>query len=150
MVHQVDVVVLGAGASGLMLAAEAGKRGRSVVVLEKANKIGKKILMSGGGKCNFTNLDVEPSNYISENPHFVISALSRYTNWDFIGLVCEYGIEYEERKHGQLFTLNGAKEILEMLISECDKAKWVKIQTHCEVQQVRSQTDSGFIIETSQ
>ena len=150
MVHQVDVVVLGAGASGLMLAAEAGKRGRSVVVLEKANKIGKKILMSGGGKCNFTNLDVEPSNYISENPHFVISALSRYTNWDFIGLVCEYGIEYEERKHGQLFTLNGAKEILEMLISECDKAKQVKIQTHCEVQQVKSQTDSGFVIETSQ
>ena len=88
MVHQVDVVVLGAGASGLMLAAEAGKRGRSVVVLEKANKVGKKILMSGGGKCNFTNLDVEPSNYISENPHFVISALTRYTNWDFIGLVC--------------------------------------------------------------
>ena len=150
MVHQVDIVVLGAGASGLMLAAEAGKRGRSVVVLEKANKIGKKILMSGGGKCNFTNLDVEPSNYISENPHFVISALSRYTNWDFIGLVCEYGIEYEERKHGQLFTLNGAKEILEMLISECDKAKQVKIQTHCEVQQVKSQTDSGFVIETSQ
>ena len=150
MLHQVDVVVLGAGASGLMLAAEAGKRGRSVVVLEKANKIGKKILMSGGGKCNFTNLDVEPSNYISENPHFVISALSRYTNWDFIGLVCEYGIEYEERKHGQLFTLNGAKEILEMLLSECDKAKRVKIQTHCEVQQVKSQTDSGFVIETSQ
>ena len=150
MVHQVDVVVLGAGASGLMLAAEAGKRGRSVVVLEKANKIGKKILMSGGGKCNFTNLDVEPSNYISENPHFVISALSRYTNWDFIGLVCEYGIEYEERKHGQLFTLNGAKEILEMLLSECDKAKQVKIQTHCEVQQVKSQADSGFVIETSQ
>ena len=150
MLHQVDVVVLGAGASGLMLAAEAGKRGRSVVVLEKANKIGKKILMSGGGKCNFTNLDVEPSNYISENPHFVISALSRYTNWDFIGLVCEYGIEYEERKHGQLFTLNGAKEILEMLLSECDKAKQVKIQTHCEVQQIRSQTDSGFVIETSQ
>ena len=150
MVHQVDIVVLGAGASGLMLAAEAGKRGRSVVVLEKANKIGKKILMSGGGKCNFTNLDVEPSNYISENPHFVISALSRYTNWDFIGLVCEYGIEYEERKHGQLFTLNGAKEILEMLLSECDKAKRVKIQTHCEVQQVKSQADSGFVIETSQ
>ena len=150
MVHQVDVIVLGAGASGLMLAAEAGKRGRSVVELEKANKIGKKILMSGGGKCNFTNLDVEPSNYISENPHFVISALSRYTNWDFIGLVCEYGIEYEERKHGQLFTLNGAKEILEMLLSECDKAKQVKIQTHCEVQQVKSQTDSGFVIETSQ
>ncbi|HQW54283.1 MAG TPA: FAD-dependent oxidoreductase, partial [Acinetobacter sp.] len=79
MVHQVDVVVLGAGASGLMLAAEAAKRGRTVVVLEKANKVGKKILMSGGGKCNFTNLDVEPAHYLSENPHFVISALSRYS-----------------------------------------------------------------------
>jgi len=84
MVHQVDIVVLGAGASGLMLAAEAGKRGRSVVVLEKANKVGKKILMSGGGKCNFTNLEVEAANYLSENPHFVISALTRYTNWDFM------------------------------------------------------------------
>ncbi|WP_288401110.1 NAD(P)/FAD-dependent oxidoreductase [uncultured Acinetobacter sp.] len=150
MVHQVDVVVLGAGASGLMLAAEAGKRGRSVVVLEKANKVGKKILMSGGGKCNFTNLDVEPSNYISENPHFVISALTRYTNWDFIGLVCEYGIEYEERKHGQLFTIKGAKEILELLLAECNKAKRVQIQTHCEVQSVTAQIDSSFIIETNQ
>lgn len=150
MVHQVDVVVLGAGASGLMLAAEAGKRGRSVVVLEKANKVGKKILMSGGGKCNFTNLDVEPSNYISENPHFVISALTRYTNWDFIGLVCEYGIEYEERKHGQLFTIKGAKEILELLLAECNKAKRVQIQTHCEVQSITAQIDSGFIIETNQ
>ncbi|WP_038343098.1 NAD(P)/FAD-dependent oxidoreductase [Acinetobacter sp. A47] len=150
MVHQVDVVVLGAGASGLMLAAEAGKRGRSVVVLEKANKVGKKILMSGGGKCNFTNLEVEPANYLSENPHFVISALTRYTNWDFIGLVCEYGIEYEERKHGQLFTLKGSKQILELLLAECAKAKRVQIQTQCDVQQVRAQADSGFIIETSQ
>ena len=141
MVHQVDVVVLGAGASGLMLAAEAGKRGRSVVVLGKANKVGKKILMSGGGKCNFTTLDVEPSNYISENPHFVISALTRYTNWDFIGLVCEYGIEYEERKHGQLFTIKGAKEILELLLAECNKAKRVQIQTHCEIQSITAQTD---------
>lgn len=150
MVHQVDVVVLGAGASGLMLAAEAGKRGRSVVVLEKANKVGKKILMSGGGKCNFTNLEVEPSNYLSENSHFVISALTRYTNWDFIGLVCEYGIEYEERKHGQLFTLKGSKEILELLLSECSKSKHVEIQTHCEVEQVKNKADSGFIIETNQ
>lgn len=150
MVHQVDVVVLGAGASGLMLAAEAGKRGRSVVVLEKANKVGKKILMSGGGKCNFTNLEVEPSNYLSENPHFVISALTRYTNWDFIGLVCEYGIEYEERKHGQLFTLKGSKEILELLLSECSKSKHVEIQTHCEVEHVKNKADSGFIIETNQ
>ncbi len=150
MVHQVDVVVLGAGASGLMLAAEAAKRGRSVVVLEKANKVGKKILMSGGGKCNFTNLDVEPKNFLSENPHFVISALSRYTNWDFIGLVCEYGIEYEERKHGQLFTTKGAKEILEMLLAECTKAKRVKIETHCDVHTVTAKQDSGFVIDTNQ
>ena len=150
MVHQVDVVVLGAGASGLMLAAEAAKRGRTVVVLEKANKVGKKILMSGGGKCNFTNLDVEPANYLSENPHFVISALSRYSQWDFIGQVCEYGIAYEERKHGQLFTLNGAKDILEMLLKECDKARHVKIETHCEVQKVQVKDGAGFTIETNQ
>ena len=102
-----DVIVLGAGAAGLMLAAKAAARGRKVLVMVKANKIGKKILMSGGGKCNFTNLYVEPEHFISHNSHFVISALTRYTNWDFIGLVCEYGIEYEERKHGQIFTLNG-------------------------------------------
>lgn len=150
MVHQVDVVVLGAGASGLMLAAEAGKRGRSVVVLEKANKVGKKILMSGGGKCNFTNLDVEPTHFLSENPHFVISALCRYSNWDFIGLVGDYGIAYEERKHGQLFTLNGAKEILELLLSECDKSQQVQIQTHCEVKQVQALPNSGFNLETNQ
>ncbi|MEN8396815.1 NAD(P)/FAD-dependent oxidoreductase [Acinetobacter towneri] len=149
MVHQVDVVVLGAGASGLMLAAEAGKRGRSVVVLEKANKVGKKILMSGGGKCNFTNLEVEPNHYISHNPHFVISALTRYTNWDFIGLVCEYGIEYEERKHGQLFTLNGAKEILAMLLAECEKTNLVDIQTNCEVKAVNALDDQGFQIATT-
>ncbi|MFV5426235.1 NAD(P)/FAD-dependent oxidoreductase [Acinetobacter sp. YH12095] len=149
MVHQVDVVVLGAGASGLMLAAEAGKRGRSVVVLEKANKVGKKILMSGGGKCNFTNLEVEPNHYISHNPHFVISALTRYTNWDFIGLVCEYGIEYEERKHGQLFTLNGAKEILAMLLAECEKTNLVNIQTNCEVKAVNALDDQGFQIATT-
>ncbi len=150
MVHQVDVVVLGAGASGLMLAAEAAKRGRTVVVLEKANKVGKKILMSGGGKCNFTNLDVEPAHYLSENPHFVISALSRYNQWDFIGQVCEYGIAYEERKHGQLFTLNGAKDILEMLLKECDKARHVRIETHCEVQKVQVKDGAGFTIETNQ
>ena len=107
--NQYDVIVLGAGASGLMTAYMAAERGRKVLVLEKANKVGKKILMSGGGKCNFTNLYVEPENFISHNPHFVISALSRYTNWDFIGRVCDYGIAYEERKHGQLFTINGSK-----------------------------------------
>lgn len=144
-----DVIVLGAGASGLMLAALAAQRGRKVLVLEKANKVGKKILMSGGGKCNFTNLYVEPDHYISHNPHFVISALSRYTNWDFIGLVCDYGIAYEERKHGQLFTLNGAKEILNMLLSECEKTGNVEIQSSCEVNTVVPLADQGFTVSTS-
>lgn len=144
-----DVVVIGAGASGLMLAYKAAQRGRKVLVVEKANKVGKKILMSGGGKCNFTNLYVEPENYISHNPHFVISALSRYTNWDFIGMVCEYGIEYEERKHGQLFTLNGAKEILSMLLAECDKAGLVDIKTSCEVKAVNVIDNHGFQVATT-
>lgn len=146
---QYDVLVIGAGASGLMTAYMAAQRGRRVVVVEKANKVGKKILMSGGGKCNFTNLYVEPENFISHNPHFVISALTRYTNWDFIGMVCEYGIEYEERKHGQLFTVNGAKEILAMLLSECDKTGLVDIKTSCEVKAVNAVDDQGFQVATS-
>ena len=144
-----DVIVIGAGASGLMLAAMAAARGRRVLVLEKANKVGKKILMSGGGKCNFTNLYVEPENYVSHNPHFVISALSRYTNWDFIGMVCEYGIEYEERKHGQLFTLNGAKDILNMLLKECDKTGLVTIKTSAEVKEVNTVDGQGFQLATT-
>lgn len=146
---QYDVLVIGAGASGLMTAYMAAQRGRKVVVVEKANKVGKKILMSGGGKCNFTNMEVEPSNYISHNPHFVISALTRYTNWDFIGLVCEYDIAYEERKHGQLFTLNGAKDILSMLLAECDKTGLVDIKTSCEVKAVNPVDDQGFQVATS-
>lgn len=147
--NQYDVLILGAGASGLMTAYKAAQRGRRVLVVEKANKVGKKILMSGGGKCNFTNLYVEPENYISHNPHFVISALSRYTNWDFIGMVCEYGIEYEERKHGQLFTQNGAKEILAMLLAECDKTGLVDIKTSCEVKTVNAIEDYGFQVATT-
>ena len=146
---QYDVLVIGAGASGLMTAYMAAQRGRKVVVVEKANKVGKKILMSGGGKCNFTNMEVEPSNYISHNPHFVISALTRYTNWDFISLVCEYDIAYEERKHGQLFTLNGAKDILSMLLAECDKTGLVDIKTSCEVKAVNPVDDQGFQVATS-
>ncbi|QOW48950.1 MULTISPECIES: NAD(P)/FAD-dependent oxidoreductase [unclassified Acinetobacter] len=147
--NQYDVLVLGAGASGLMTAYKAAQRGRKVLVVEKANKVGKKILMSGGGKCNFTNLYVEPENYISHNPHFVISALTRYTNWDFIGMVCEYGIEYEERKHGQLFTQNGAKEILAMLLAECDKTGLVDIKTNCEVKAVNAMPEQGFQVATN-
>ncbi|MCU4414711.1 NAD(P)/FAD-dependent oxidoreductase [Acinetobacter sp. WU_MDCI_Axc73] len=144
-----DVIVLGAGASGLMLAAQAARRGRKVLVVEKANKVGKKILMSGGGKCNFTNLYVEPENFISHNPHFVISALSRYSNWDFIGLVCDYGIAYEERKHGQLFTLNGSKDILNMLLAECDKTKQVNIKTDCEVKAVKQLDHQLFEVQST-
>ena len=147
--NQYNVLVLGAGASGLMTAYMAAQRGRKVLVVEKANKVGKKILMSGGGKCNFTNLYVEPSNFISHNPHFVISALTRYTNWDFIGLVCAYGIEYEERKHGQLFTLNGAKEILAMLLAECEKTGLVDIKTNCEVKAITALDDQGFQTTTT-
>ena len=147
--NQYDVIVIGAGASGLMTAYMAAQRGRKVLVMEKANKVGKKILMSGGGKCNFTNLYVEPENYVTHNPHFVISALSRYTNWDFIGMVCEYGIEYEERKHGQLFTLNGAKEILAMLLAECEKAGLVDIKTSCEVKAVTALDLQGFQVATN-
>jgi len=147
--NQYDVIVLGAGASGLMLAAKAAARGRKVLVVEKANKIGKKILMSGGGKCSVTNLYVEPENFISHNPHFVISALTRYTNWDFIGMVCEYGIDYEERKHGQLFTLNGAKEILSMLLNECEKTHHVEIKTSCEVKAINTVDDQTFQVATN-
>ncbi|MFT4020141.1 MAG: NAD(P)/FAD-dependent oxidoreductase [Acinetobacter sp.] len=149
-ISHVDVIVLGAGASGLMLAAHAGKRGRSVLILEKANKVGKKILMSGGGKCNFTNLYVEPDHYISHNRHFVISALSRYSNWDFIGQVCDYNIAYEERKHGQLFTLNGSKDILNMLLTECNQTQNVTIQTQCDVQKVTALTHGGFQLQSNQ
>lgn len=148
MSMQYDVIVLGAGASGLMLAAQAARRGRKVLVVEKANKVGKKILMSGGGKCNFTNLYVEPEHFISHNPHFVISALSRYSNWDFIGLVCDYGIAYEERKHGQLFTLKGSKDILNMLLAECEKTQHVTIKTDCEVKAVKQLANQDFEVNT--
>lgn len=120
--YKYDVIVLGAGASGLFCAFTAAQRGRKVLVLEKANKLGKKILMSGGGRCNFTNHFIESDNFISQNPHFCKSALNRYTQWDFIAMVERYGIEVEERKHGQLFCKNSAKEILTMLLDECEQA----------------------------
>lgn len=116
------MIVLGAGASGLMCAITAAQLGKKVLVFERANKVGKKILMSGGGRCNFTNMDVEASNFISQNPHFCKAALKRYTQWDFISLVNEHSVAYEERRHGQLFCLDSAKDILNMLLEECDKA----------------------------
>lgn len=132
-----DVIILGAGASGLICAFTAARRGRRVLVIEKANKIGKKILMSGGGRCNFTNHFVEADNFLSDNTHFCKSALNRYTQWDFIAMVEQHGIEYEERKHSQLFCKNSAKEILTMLLTECELAG-VQIKSHCEISNIES------------
>ena len=115
-----DVVVLGAGAAGLMAAITAASRKKSVLVIERSNKVGKKILMSGGGRCNFTNTDLEFDNFLSNNEHFCKSALSRYTAWDFIELVKKHEIEFEERKHNQLFCVHSAKDIVNMLLKECE------------------------------
>ncbi len=131
-----DVIIIGAGASGLMCAFTAAQRGRSVLVVDSSNKVGKKILMSGGGRCNFTNLVIEPDNFISSNPHFCKSALNRYTQWDFISLVEQHGIAYEERKHGQLFCIESAKDILAMLLEECSVAG-VRIKTDCKIEKIR-------------
>ena len=120
-ISKYDVVILGGGAGGLFCAFEAAKNGNKVLVLEKANKVGKKILMSGGGRCNFTNREVNPDNFISKNKHFSKSALSGYIPQDFVDLVESHGIEYEERKHGQLFCINSAKDIVKMLLDECNK-----------------------------
>lgn len=135
-----DVIVIGAGAAGLMCAMTAAKRGRRVLVLERSNKPGKKILMSGGGRCNFTNLYVTPDRFLSANPHFCKSALSRYTQWDFISLVEKHGVEYFEKEtvnglSGQLFCQQSSKLILAMLMEECRQAG-VEIKLKCEIQTV--------------
>lgn len=130
-----DVIVLGGGAAGLFCAAIAGKRGRRVLVIERAEKLGKKILISGGGRCNFTNIGVSPKNFLSENPHFCISALSRYTAMDFIGLVEKHRIAYHEKTLGQLFCDGSARQIVEMLVRECNAAG-VEIITGCAVENV--------------
>ena len=127
-----DVVVIGAGAAGLMCAIAAGRRGRKVLVADHANKVGKKILMSGGGRCNFTNMYSGPENFLSSNPHFAKSALSRYPPWDFIALVEEHGIEYYEKKLGQLFCVESSKQIVSLLLTECEAAG-VEVRTHCPV-----------------
>lgn len=144
-----DVIIIGAGAAGLMCAIEAGKRGRKVVVLDHSNKAGKKILMSGGGRCNFTNMDVSAENYISHNPHFCKSALSRYTQWDFIEMVRIHHIAYQERDLGKLFCENSAKDILNMLLYECRQYN-VEIVLNCEINEVSSMSPESFVIESSQ
>ena len=141
-----DVVVIGGGAAGLMCAIEAGKRGRRVAVLEHNESIGKKIRISGGGRCNFTNLHTTPDNFISENPNFHKSALSRYTPSQFIELVRKYGIAFHEKKNGQLFCDSTAEEIISMLRRECAAAH-VDVRTGCPVSEVRK--SDRFALTTS-
>jgi len=138
-----DVIVIGGGAAGLFCALTAGQRGRSVLVLDSSNKVGKKILMSGGGGCNFTNLDITPKNYLSNNPHFCISALNRYNQWQFIDLVEHHQIPYHEKSHGELFCDNSSKDILKMLLDECAAAQ-VVIQTKAIVSQIEPIEEGGF------
>lgn len=144
--NRFDVIIIGGGAAGLMCAITAGRRGRRVLIVDSSNKVGKKILMSGGGRCNFTNQFVEPDNFISENSHFCKSALSQYDQWQFINLVEQYDIAYHERKHGQLFCDISAKEILTMLLRECEKVE-VKIVTDCLVESVNMSPQANFRFE---
>jgi predicted Rossmann fold flavoprotein len=144
-----EVIIIGAGAAGLMCAIEAGARRRQVLVLDHANKAGKKILMSGGGRCNFTNLEVEPAKYLSHNHQFVISALSRYTAWDFIGLINQHQIPYHEKTLGQLFCDRRSKDIVDMLLTECEQSQ-VNIQLNTSIMNVEVLSKESFKIHTSQ
>lgn len=149
---QTDVLIIGAGAAGLMCAATAGQRGRNVLVIDHANKVGKKILMSGGGRCNFTNLHTTPADFLSDNPHFCKSALSRFTQWDFVALVQKHQVSYHEKKLGQLFCDQKAQGILTLLLDECAQAG-ADIHTHCEVLKVMPLDESAaplrFQVSTS-
>lgn len=145
--RQFDVVVIGAGAAGLHCAAIAAARGRSVLVLDHAKQAGKKILISGGGRCNFTNIYASPENYLSANPHFCKSALKRYTQWDFIALVAKHGIGYHEKTLGQLFCDDSAKDIVAMLLRECaDHGAEVQLRTSINTVQHDAQ---GYLLGTS-
>jgi predicted Rossmann fold flavoprotein len=141
-----DVIIIGAGAAGLFCAAEAGKRKKTVLVIEHEEKVGKKILISGGGRCNFTNIYASPDNYISQNPHFCKSALARYTQHDFIELVERYKIAYHEKKLGQLFCDSTSRQIVEMLLEECSKSD-VHIKVNCSVKSVEKK--NNFIVKTN-
>tara|TARA_B100000745_G_scaffold299933_1_gene252111 strand:- start:3567 stop:4745 length:1179 start_codon:yes stop_codon:yes gene_type:complete len=146
--QQWDVIIVGAGAAGLMCAITAAGRGRRVLVVDHANKAGKKILMSGGGRCNFTNYYIEPEKYLSHNPHYCKSALSRYTQWDFIALVDKHGIPYHEKTLGQLFCDNKSSDILNMLLTECD-LHGATIRLKTTIHSVTSK-DDGFILQSVQ
>jgi predicted Rossmann fold flavoprotein len=142
-----DVIVIGAGAAGLFCAVEAGKRGRKVLVVEHNAQVGRKIIISGGGRCNFTNIHTKPENFVSQNPHFSKSALARYTPQDFVELVKKHKIDFYEKKLGQLFCRENSRLIVEMLLNECARAK-VEIRTNCSVKNVSR--DNLFEVETNQ
>jgi predicted Rossmann fold flavoprotein len=147
--QKVEVIIIGAGAAGLMCAIEAGKRHRQALVLEHTNKAGKKILMSGGGRCNFTNYNITAENYISHNPHFCKSALSGYSQWDFIDLVNRHHIPFHEKKQGQLFCDNKSKDILEMLLAECEINN-VTIRLNTKIENINQIDDYHFMVKTNQ
>lgn len=144
-----DVIIIGAGAAGLFCAQAAGHRGQHVLVLDHANKAGKKILMSGGGRCNFTNLQTTPADYLCTNPHFVKSALARYTPWDFLALAERHGVSHVEKKPGQLFCRGSAKDILDMLLAECTSAG-VDIRLQASINSIGTLDNGGFRVDTSQ
>ncbi|MFC0179671.1 NAD(P)/FAD-dependent oxidoreductase [Thorsellia kenyensis] len=143
--REYDVVVIGAGAAGLFCASQLGQMGKSVIVLDNGKKPGRKILMSGGGRCNFTNLNIEPGAFISHNPHFCKSALARYTQWDFIELIRRYDIPYHEKTLGQLFCDNSAEDIVNMLLEEC-KLGNVKIALRQTIKSIEKLFDDAFSI----
>jgi len=143
-----DALIIGGGAAGLMCAITAGQRGKRVMVVEHANRVGKKILMSGGGRCNFTNTGTTPANYLSANPHFCKSALARYTPWDFIAMVERHGIAYHEKELGQLFCDESSKLIVKMLLGEC-AAAGVRVETSCGIERVLHGDAGEFRLHTT-
>ncbi len=147
MTETFDALVIGGGAAGLMCALTAGQRGKRVLVIEHANRVGKKILMSGGGRCNFTNTGTSPQNFLSANPHFCKSALARYTPSDFLGMVERHGIAWHEKELGQLFCDVSSKLIVKMLLDEC-AAAGVRVETSCSVERV-GQRDGVFVLDTT-
>jgi predicted Rossmann fold flavoprotein len=143
---KVDVLIIGAGAAGMMCAIEAGKRGRSTLAIDHSKKLAEKIRISGGGRSNFTNMHIDPKCYISNNPHFCKSALKRFTQWDFLALVNDYNIAYHERDHGQLFCDDTAQQLIDMLQGQCRKAN-ARIQLNTKVEGI-SKSETGFLVMT--
>ncbi len=148
MIPHYSLIIIGAGAAGLFAAQEAGRRGRSVLVIDHANKPGKKILMSGGGRCNFSNYNISPEKYLSHNPHFCKSALSRYTQWDFIEHVRKHGVAFHEKTLGQLFCDNKSSDIVNMLLQDCDASK-VAIRLKTSVESIEKKADYHYRLKTS-